>query len=136
MIRPPPRSTRTDTLFPYTTLFRSGIELQIAGFGIGLGAVRRLPRKPGILPERDIEIATGLLDAAGARIPARALGCRIDARRHARSLHRLRGTGEQFGAKTGSRCVGEIVIVDRLLTLRLAGAGHRDVEGSVHFSSP
>src|SRR3546814_4936344 len=25
MIRLPPRSTRTDTLFPYTTLFRSGI---------------------------------------------------------------------------------------------------------------
>src|SRR3546814_20182601 len=24
MIRQPPRSTRTDTLFPYTTLFRSG----------------------------------------------------------------------------------------------------------------
>src|SRR3546814_17626076 len=23
MLRPPPRSTRTDTLFPYTTLFRS-----------------------------------------------------------------------------------------------------------------
>src|SRR3546814_20006199 len=27
MIRRPPRSTRTDTLFPYTTLFRSEIEL-------------------------------------------------------------------------------------------------------------
>src|SRR3546814_16772977 len=27
MIRPPPRSTRTDTLFPYTTLFRSGRQL-------------------------------------------------------------------------------------------------------------
>src|SRR3546814_13766538 len=26
MIRRPPRSTRTDTLFPYTTLFRSRIE--------------------------------------------------------------------------------------------------------------
>src|SRR3546814_16127037 len=26
MIRRPPRSTRTDTLFPYTTLFRSGHE--------------------------------------------------------------------------------------------------------------
>src|SRR3546814_8382619 len=25
MIRRPPRSTRTDTLFPYTTLFRSGL---------------------------------------------------------------------------------------------------------------
>src|SRR3546814_1506941 len=27
MIRRPPRSTRTDTLFPYTTLFRSGVFL-------------------------------------------------------------------------------------------------------------
>src|SRR3546814_2604615 len=27
MIRRPPRSTRTDTLFPYTTLFRSSAEL-------------------------------------------------------------------------------------------------------------
>src|SRR3546814_19953829 len=26
MIRRPPRSTRTDTLFPYTTLFRSNVE--------------------------------------------------------------------------------------------------------------
>src|SRR3546814_14549800 len=26
MIRRPPRSTRTDTLFPYTTLFRSSID--------------------------------------------------------------------------------------------------------------
>src|SRR3546814_2733541 len=26
MLRRPPRSTRTDTLFPYTTLFRSGYE--------------------------------------------------------------------------------------------------------------
>src|SRR3546814_6519459 len=27
MIRRPPRSTRTDTLFPYTTLFRSGLRV-------------------------------------------------------------------------------------------------------------
>src|SRR3546814_1145317 len=27
MIRRPPRSTRTDTLFPYTTLFRSALQL-------------------------------------------------------------------------------------------------------------
>src|SRR3546814_9374862 len=27
MIRRPPRSTRTDTLFPYTTLFRSPLEV-------------------------------------------------------------------------------------------------------------
>src|SRR3546814_19996771 len=36
MIRRPPRSTRTDTRFPYTTLFRSGIELDwVAGISIG-----------------------------------------------------------------------------------------------------
>src|SRR3546814_3101819 len=29
MIRRPPRSTRTDTLFPYTTLFRSSSELSL-----------------------------------------------------------------------------------------------------------
>src|SRR3546814_18927610 len=30
MIRRPPRSTRTDTLFPFTTLFRSGAVFEIA----------------------------------------------------------------------------------------------------------
>src|SRR3546814_4513203 len=44
MIRRPPRSTRTDTLFPYTTLFRSGavsapiiedkLSARIAGFSL------------------------------------------------------------------------------------------------------
>src|SRR3546814_15738426 len=34
MIRRPPRSTRTDTLFPYTTLFRSGLG-QSSCVGIG-----------------------------------------------------------------------------------------------------
>src|SRR3546814_6477207 len=32
MIRRPPRSTRTDTLFPYTTLFRSKRDEMIAAF--------------------------------------------------------------------------------------------------------
>src|SRR3546814_8373631 len=31
MIRRPPRSTRTDTLFPYTTLFRSRYPDQLSG---------------------------------------------------------------------------------------------------------
>src|SRR3546814_2824087 len=31
MIRRPPRSTRNDTLCPYTTLFRSGVESRHAG---------------------------------------------------------------------------------------------------------
>src|SRR3546814_19597250 len=42
MIRRPPRSTRTDTLFPYTTLFRSivgqhlGVEGRLLARGIGV----------------------------------------------------------------------------------------------------
>src|SRR3546814_20408694 len=35
MIRRPPRSTRTDTLFPYTTLFRSAERLDIVD-GVGV----------------------------------------------------------------------------------------------------
>src|SRR3546814_3671356 len=40
MIRRPPRSTRTDTLFPYTTLFRSAE-------GAVAGHARRLDLRPG-----------------------------------------------------------------------------------------
>src|SRR3546814_11332402 len=37
MIRRPPRSTRTDTLFPYTTLFRSEIGYRVSAiFEIGI----------------------------------------------------------------------------------------------------
>src|SRR3546814_12987654 len=46
MIRRPPRSTRTDTLFPYTTLFRSGdlvhlhVLLELVGISV-IGADHR-----------------------------------------------------------------------------------------------
>src|SRR3546814_11038940 len=51
MIRRPPRSTRTDTLFPYTTLFRSGDRIESehqaqkrgAGHGRPAPSVRSLP---------------------------------------------------------------------------------------------
>src|SRR3546814_6032217 len=39
MIRRPPRSTRTDTLFPYTTLFRSPSSLPTIGPSHGFRAV-------------------------------------------------------------------------------------------------
>src|SRR3546814_19934821 len=42
MIRRPPRSTRTDTLFPYTTLFRSGVvAVRRRAGGLGLCAAAR-----------------------------------------------------------------------------------------------
>src|SRR3546814_4465185 len=65
MIRRPPRSTRTDTLFPYTTLFRSDP-------GLVAGVVRRR-RRPADLqhlprqrhdPDRNRPVAVPLVVAA------------------------------------------------------------------------
>src|SRR3546814_15850683 len=59
MIRRPPRSTRTDTLFPYTTLFRSlGVEprgLRAKGNGeiIDFAGVEHMAGEFGRLAERD-----------------------------------------------------------------------------------
>src|SRR3546814_1686172 len=51
MIRRPPRSTRTDTLFPYTTLFRSDGEdemlVMIAGEAVLVEDDGRWPMRPG-----------------------------------------------------------------------------------------
>src|SRR3546814_13231713 len=49
MIRRPPRSTRTDTLFPYTTLFRSrgGGADAAAGGRVAVGAARRRAKRYG-----------------------------------------------------------------------------------------
>src|SRR3546814_20027796 len=43
MIRRPPRSTRTDTLFPYTTLFRSAAAVDVfcCGFRFAHGLLTR-----------------------------------------------------------------------------------------------
>src|SRR3546814_8717181 len=41
MIRRPPRSTRTDTLFPYTTLFRSGQRHDLLHQPCGAKDIRR-----------------------------------------------------------------------------------------------
>src|SRR3546814_8544724 len=43
MIRRPPRSTRTDTLFPYTTLFRSKVQFRFRELGGNFGKGFRLP---------------------------------------------------------------------------------------------
>src|SRR3546814_15614120 len=49
MIRRPPRSTRTDTLFPYTTLFRSRPDVIILEMDIpeinGLATIKRLKQE-------------------------------------------------------------------------------------------
>src|SRR3546814_17103492 len=57
MIRRPPRSTRTDTLFPYTTLFRSDIAARAGDPRVAAGdrarAQRAFERRPRI-GDRDL----------------------------------------------------------------------------------
>src|SRR3546814_2242446 len=57
MIRRPPRSTRTDTLFPYTTLFRSAAPDRRGGDNCGKRAMSALLFHGGSLERERQEIA-------------------------------------------------------------------------------
>src|SRR3546814_11596896 len=81
MIRRPPRSTRTDTLFPYTTLFRSPGRWPGAGF-----PRRRSQRAPAmsrwLFDLGNTRLKCAPLDAAGRVGPVHAIahdGMRFDA---------------------------------------------------------
>src|SRR3546814_20900603 len=57
MIRRPPRSTRTDTLFPYTALFRSQVQKsKLVEQNAGLINDRKLPILADVRDESDAEL--------------------------------------------------------------------------------
>src|SRR3546814_1469022 len=56
MIRPPPRSTRTDTLFPYTTLFRSDHAVDRRPAFLGVRAVHP-GRERHFAPQQATQVA-------------------------------------------------------------------------------
>src|SRR3546814_7776886 len=58
MLRRPPRSTRTDTLFPYTTLFRSDDKYTLEKGRVFLTGTQALVRLPMLQRQRDL--AAGL----------------------------------------------------------------------------
>src|SRR3546814_8026616 len=64
MIRRPPRSTRTDTLFPYTTLFRSILPGdRRAGLHLGPGDLRVAPAAGAALGDEVVDAALAVLVA-------------------------------------------------------------------------
>src|SRR3546814_8373917 len=85
MIRRPPRSTRTDTLFPYTTLFRSILSLlldiphvlldnsygKVAGFADqwtdDYGGLMRAPGRAEAFETALASVAPQIVDGWGAR---------------------------------------------------------------------
>src|SRR3546814_7565285 len=66
MIRRPPRSTRTDTLFPYTTLFRS-----IGGGALHAAAAASTTASPHCLAQRSA-VDAGSCAVAGSAQPSRS----------------------------------------------------------------
>src|SRR3546814_5246381 len=76
IVRPPPRSSRTDTLFPYTPLFRSGereegyfrgIDISVAGINVSPHNLRDQQRKLGSKTAR--AISKFQIDRLGCKHP-------------------------------------------------------------------
>src|SRR3546814_1340230 len=61
MLRRPPRSTRTDTPFPYTTLFRSEIEVGAVGDTHQLAPLRAGEAEPVLQVDRALGVVRELL---------------------------------------------------------------------------
>src|SRR3546814_19800722 len=84
MIRRPPRSTRTDTLFPYTTLFRSRRDAPaVAGIAQFAGQVEAVG---DVETERAIGRIAFEMQPRGRDIARRRIGERRRARRRHREI--------------------------------------------------
>src|SRR3546814_20400613 len=125
MIRRPPRSTRTDTLFPYTTLFRS--QNRLTAFGLQLLA--------DVHHDQRHELPTVLHDVLAVRVldlgevdPPEAC--------HQRQRRRLGGLvaraedehGEVVDAARGVAAFGVSLVVFHGRTLSLRAGPARGVE--------
>src|SRR3546814_16944424 len=117
MIRRPPRSTRTDTLFPYTTLFRSDCGADGGGATVAAGAgLSRLPRLVAAAhaagdgrghPGRGV--GGGRLPAPAVRAHVRAAGyrraVRVGHRMHGGRAHRVRRHLATAARHAGKACI-------------------------------
>src|SRR3546814_17643196 len=113
MIRRPPRSTRTDTLFPYTTLFRSDRRLQVphrSGYHPS-GLARALPGGYRVRRRYLPRVAFGARSRSGAAGDPRESRLAPPARLVDRLLNRPAGTPGAarpitFASAGGGTCPG------------------------------
>src|SRR3546814_9462005 len=111
MIRRPPRSTRTDTLFPYTTLFRSEYRLDVQAAAAGAGQAHRDPAKGrgGLEVDRaylrKVQARSGRADGDGAPQQSAHRAARASALRTEPQADAVGGPPAalcaQFGCQTG-----------------------------------
>src|SRR3546814_11484818 len=119
MIRRPPRSTRTDTLFPYTTLFRSGVaEAQRLAGRAPRGLVEQLPLQVARLEPVEIRADVGLGQHRQAGVV----------------LHRLQVAGLEADLLPALPVVGPLfpAVADR--GGQLAPLPFRDMSGRKHMA--
>src|SRR3546814_14404012 len=115
MIRRPPRSTRTDTLFPYTTLFRSAhggiadaVCADIARADPELSRAERRGAELAVQPHRIVRANFGA-EAAGRAVAA--VGGRARRRHRHDAADRLAAPGQAVrsarseGRRVGKECV-------------------------------
>src|SRR3546814_297127 len=143
MIRRPPRSTRTDTLFPYTTLFRSAdiIDSEVAEYEIVraraqfeqfvAGGIARLPVGGARAGEMRAHGIAGGIDAArhhrlafrtpagNAENPGDIVVALVGQQQH---LAPRPGPTDHGVERTDGRCVVDIAAAF------FAGSGRRDVQ--------
>src|SRR3546814_161532 len=130
MLRRPPRSTRTDTLFPYTTLFRSHVppDRRILGTGRRLGLYGQIADQIVEQRQRAEQLEVG--DVAGA--------AHLVLRDHRQ--HRLLWRDEREVGKhhrdVGQR-IGAVHRAEPFTVARLAdGAAVADVAGDADVAGP
>src|SRR3546814_10660028 len=100
MIRRPPRSTRTDTLFPYTTLFRSLLDARSGPAGGPAGELAgQGPKSQGIHSGAPLWPAGGDAATAGDRRPPwpRGAGKQFPGPRRVACLQNGRSVGQGRG---------------------------------------
>src|SRR3546814_13477322 len=116
MIRRPPRSTRTDTLFPYTTLFRSRRNVERARQIIDNGVEQRLDALvlEGRTAQhgREGEVERALADQALQRRDVRLLAFEIGLHRLVVLLDGGFDPLESGGCVGLLHCVGNVAIVE------------------------
>src|SRR3546814_10095049 len=121
MIRRPPRSTRTDTLFPYTTLFRSDGAAHRAGGRLDVRRRCRARRSP---------VRPRLHDRVVPAAPAHGYRpCRHDQHRDRRfGLELSDGHGRALVGDVAPRCDGSFMMASPLPMPNVAAKAAIDVK--------
>src|SRR3546814_3547023 len=131
MIRRPPRSTRTDTLFPYTTLFRSS---QVIGAVIDVTVPDRLPAILSAL-ETDNNGQRLVLEVAQHLGENTVRTIAMDSTDGLTRGQEVRDTGAQISVPVGPKTLGRILnVVGEPIDER--GPIGTDLKAPIHAQAP